>query len=72
MDGNNTIEENFVKSTGNKLINTKYIRWMKKMDDCIYICSMMNGCNTMNNNNLHQVCKEINNDSYNKLNEFFK
>lgn len=72
MDSDNNIEEKFIKSAGNKLINTKYIRWMKKMDDCIYICSMMNGCNTLNNDNLHQVCKEINNDSYNKLNKFFK
>ena len=65
----NIPKETFIKATGNKAINLKFIRWIKKMDDCIYICSMMNGCD---DHNLHKVCKFDNNDSYNKLNKHFE
>ena len=65
---NNTKQEDFIKTDENKIINVKFIRWMKKMDDCISICSMMTGCSEYN---LHQVCKVYNSDSYNKLNKYF-
>ena len=28
----------------NKILNVKFIRWMKKMDECIRICSITTGC----------------------------
>lgn len=65
---NNTKEE-FIKTDGNKVTNIKMIRWMKKMDDCIHICSITTGCNE---DNLHRVCKVNNNDSYDKLNKYFE
>jgi hypothetical protein len=65
----NNIKEDFIKIDGNKILNVKFIRWMKKMDECIHICSITSGCNEYN---LQPVCKMNNNDSYNKLNKYFE
>ena len=62
-------KEDFIKTDGNKVLNVKFIRWMKKMDQCIHICSITTGCNEYN---LQQVCKVNNNDSYDKLNKYFE
>lgn len=65
----NTTKEDYIKIDENKILNVKFIRWMKKMDECIHICSITTGCNQFN---LQPVCKLNNNDSYNKLNKYFE
>ena len=64
--GNNS----YIKTDDNKIINERCIRWVKKMNDCLEVCILANGCN-VNRGNTHRICKLNNLDSYNKLNELF-
>jgi hypothetical protein len=59
----------FIKADDNKIINEKYIRWVKKMDECLAVCSKFEGCDI--EYGTHKICKINNPDSYNKLNKFF-
>jgi hypothetical protein len=59
----------FIKADDNVLINKKYIRWIKKMNDCLEVCSKSTGCN-IENGDTHKICKMNNPDSYVKLNYF--
>ena len=63
-------KENYIKADDNKVINERHIRWIKKMDDCLEICTKSNGCN-ISYKNTHKICKLNNIDSYNKMNELF-
>ena len=64
---NNT--NNYIKTDNNKIINEKCIRWVKKMSDCMEICTKPTGC--IVGLDTHKVCKLNNLNSYNKLNNFF-
>jgi hypothetical protein len=66
---NNSIS--FIKADDNKVINEKYIKWIKKMDECLAICTKSTGC-SITNGDAHKICKLNNPDSYNKLNSLFK
>jgi hypothetical protein len=68
MENNNA---SYLKTDDNKIINEKYIRWIKKMDECFEICTRSIGCN-IEEKNTHRVCKIYNRDSYNKLNNLFE
>jgi hypothetical protein len=59
----------FIKTDENKIINEKCIRWVQKMDECLYLCTRSDGCKKYNT---HKICKSNNLDSYNKLNVFFE
>jgi hypothetical protein len=65
---NNTNE--YFKTDENKLINKKYIRWIKKINNCLEVCSKSNGC--VVGKNTHRICKLYTPDSYNKLNGLFE
>jgi hypothetical protein len=67
MEKNNII---YIKTDDNKIINEKCIKWVKKIDDCLYICTKSDGCNAFKNTN--RLCKLNNLDSYNKLNKYFE
>ena len=67
MENNQT----YIKADYNKLINEKHIRWIKKMGDCLEVCTKSAGCN-MKNGDTHKICKLNNFDSYNKLNINFE
>ncbi len=67
MQNNNS----YIKTDDNKIINEKSIKWIKKIDDCLYICTKSIGCKH-NNIDTHKICKLNNIDSYNKLNTFFE
>lgn len=70
MDSN---ENNYIKTDDNKVINEKYIRWIKKMNDCLEVCTKSDGCNiNINRGGTHKICKLNNIDSYNKLNKYFE
>ena len=36
--------ETYIKTDDNKIINEKCIRWVKKMGDCLEVCTKMDGC----------------------------
>ena len=65
MENNNI----FIRADDNKLINEKCIVWVKKMDDCLRVCTKKNGCEI---NGTHKICKLNNEDSYNKFNKYFE
>ena len=71
----NNFNEKFIKVDNDKVLNLEFIRWIKKTDECFYICSKMNGCYSNNeniNNGTNRVCKSTNSVSYNKLAKLFE
>jgi len=62
----------YIKTDNNKIINEKCIKWVKKMDDCLAVCTKSTGCNIDNGDGTHKICKIYNLDSYNKLNKYFE
>ena len=68
MENNQTI---YLKTDNNKIINEKYIKWVKKMNDCLQVCVKSNGCSS-DNEGTHKICKLNSPYSYNKLNKHFE
>ena len=64
------MEVSYLRADDNKIINETCIRWVKKMDDCLHVCTKLTGCN-INNGDTHKICKINNLDSYNKLVKHF-
>jgi len=60
----------YIKTDDNTVINKKYIRWIKKIGDCMEICTKSNGC--VLKTGTHTICKLYNLNSYNKLNKHFE
>jgi len=65
MDNNNI---RFLKTDDNKVINEKQIRWIKKISECLEVCTKSNGCSVYDT---HKICKLNSLSSYNKLNKYF-
>jgi hypothetical protein len=63
-DNNNS----YIKTDNNKAINEKCIKWIKKIDECLYVCTKSTGCYMRDT---HTICKINNESSYNKLNKHF-
>lgn len=61
----------YLKTDDNKIINEKSIKWVKKMGDCLEVCTKSVGC-SIDNGGTHRICKLNNPDSYNKLNKHFQ
>jgi hypothetical protein len=61
----------YIKADDNKIINESQIRWVKKMSECLEVCTRSNGCG-IGNGNTHKICKINNSESYNKLNKHFE
>ena len=60
----------YIKLDNNTVINEKTIRWIKKIDDCLEICSKQSGCQL--GKDTHKICNFQILDSYNKLNILFE
>ena len=60
----------YIKTDDNKIINEKYIRWVRKMADCLEVCTKSNGC-AIELGQTHKICKLNNPDSFAKLNQQF-
>lgn len=60
----------YIKTDDNKIINEKCIRWVKKMNDCLEVCSKSDGCS--GGVDTHKICKYNNLSSYTKLNRYFE
>jgi len=58
----------YLKTDDNRVINEKYIRWVKKMDECLKVCTRSDGCSEKDT---HKICKLNNPYSYEKLNDLF-
>ena len=67
------MEHNFIKVDNNTIINANMIRWVKKMDECLAICTKSTGCNTFDMiSDKHYICKSINPNGYYKLIQYFE
>ena len=60
----------YIKADNNKIINEEAIRWVRKLDRCLAICTKSIGCDGIHDT--HRICKSKNPDSYNKLNKHFE
>lgn len=60
----------YIKADDNKLINEKAILWIKKIGECLEVCTKSTGCN-IRYEDTHKICKFNNSASYNKLNSWF-
>ena len=60
----------FIKTDDNSIINVAAIRWVKKMNECLEVCSKQDGC--LLEKETRKICKVNSLDSYNKLNAYFK
>jgi hypothetical protein len=60
----------YIKTDDNKVINEKCIIWVKKIGDCMEVCTKSTGCSLKIDT--HKICKLYNLDSYNKLNKHFE
>jgi hypothetical protein len=60
----------YIKADNDKVINEKAIKWIKKMDECLEVCTKSDGC--IPKKNTHTICKFNTPDSYYKLNDLFK
>jgi hypothetical protein len=63
-------QQSYLKTDNNKIINEKHIRWVKKINDCLEVCTKSIGC--VEKRDTHPICKLNNPYSYNKLNDFFE
>ena len=63
------MENSYIKTDDNRIINEKCIRWVKKMSECLAVCTLSTGCNR---SNTLKICKINNLDSYNKHNKYFE
>lgn len=59
----------YIKLSDDVIINENCIRWVKKMNECLKICTKSNGCTMDYHTNI--ICKKDNLNSYNKLNKHF-
>lgn len=58
----------FVKTDGDKIVSVKHIQWIKKMDECMELCTTSKMCFTRGPfKNTHSVCKSVNPRSYKQL-----
>lgn len=64
------IKNVYIKTDNNTLINESWIRWVKKYNECLEVCTKIHGCDT--GKDTHKICKDNSKDSYNKLNAFFE
>lgn len=63
-------KENSYIKCDDRIINEKYIRWAKKINECIEICCKMDGCRTEIDTVI--VSKQYSPTSYAKLNKQFE
>jgi hypothetical protein len=61
----------FIKTDENIVLNESCIKWVKYMDECLEVCTKINGC-TSSGLDTHKVCKENSPESYELLSRHFK
>jgi hypothetical protein len=64
-------QKSYIKTDNDIIINENYISWIKKINNCLHVCTKANGCNIIFGDT-HKICKTITPDSYNKLIKHFK
>ena len=58
METPNTSTNSYLRAEDNKILNETYIRWVKKVGDCMEVCTKADGCYLYGNTS--QICKATN------------
>jgi hypothetical protein len=62
----------FIRIDENTIINLNYTQWIKQIDDCMYLCNKVYGCDEKTLYGTHKICKTGNNSvSYTKLEKIY-
>lgn len=64
MDANSDC---YIKGDGGMFINSRFINWIKQIDECYNVCTKSGGCYMVDGT--HKICKLNNPTGYNKLTE---
>jgi hypothetical protein len=62
-------QNTFIKVDNNKIINEACIKWVRKIDECMEICTKGDGCYI---GDTHKICKINNAESYERINKHFE
>jgi hypothetical protein len=56
---NNEEQKNFefIQINENTIINLHYVQWAKKIEDCMYVCNKVYGCDETTLYGTHKICK---------------
>jgi hypothetical protein len=57
-------KDTYIRADDNKRINKRSIAWVKKIEECLFVCTKTIGCHDIDT---HKVCKNNNNETYKKL-----
>ena len=59
----------YIKVTNDKLINQNAITWIRRIEECMHICTRTDGCDVEKTS--HKICKYDNPTGYNRVNTLF-
>jgi hypothetical protein len=62
-------KNSYLRTDDDKIINERCITWVKKMNECLEVCTISTGC--VLKMNTHTICKTNSPSSYEKLNKNF-
>lgn len=63
------VNPSYIKVTNDKLINQQSITWIRRIEECMYICTRTDGCDLEKTS--HKICKFDNPSGYNRVNRLF-
>ena len=59
----------FIKIDSDQILNLNSIKWVKRINECMEICTKGNGCYI---GDTHKLCKVKNSESYELINKHFE
>jgi len=62
----------YLRTDNDTIINEKAIKWVQKINECLYVCTKSNGCDMIAYTNAHKISKLNCPESYRKLNQHFE
>ena len=68
MSASTSSNSPFIQVKPDILINQNYITWIQRIDECMHICTKVDGCTL---NTAHKVCNSVNPTGYEKIHMLF-
>ena len=70
-------ENVYLQTDENKILHEKCIVWVRKMNECLEVCTKSTGCRKGESkwydvDDTHKICKKKSPQSYEKLNQHFR
>ncbi len=58
----------YIRTDNGTLIHERAILWMRRVEECIHLCSRTVGCSEHPvQGNTHRICKDFSPETYNRL-----